>query len=267
MATSKSGKKVVRVESSAAPSAGGKGGKAPAEPTWTPTPEAKGKAGKLRFIAIVLWLLAIAGEAFTIFVTLKKNPVPMWQVYVAIGVIGVLAIIGSLLWKKANDADPARRSQPVKFFIQNQLGAIIAVIAFLPLIIMIFTNKNMSKKDRNIAGTVAAVVAAIAVYFGIDFNPSSVEGYTAETQRVVDLTGEDFVAWTTFGNYYHLCEDAPAVNLESSDGTISTGTVGDAHANGKKGITLELEEELAACGFPIPENVDEIVEEIRQERP
>ncbi|MBN2177576.1 MAG: hypothetical protein JW722_07975 [Demequinaceae bacterium] len=263
-------KKVVRVER--------KESKPPSEPTWKPTAEAKGKATRLRLIAMLLWLVAIAGEAATIIWVLNPEDtvdeagatvageVNMVLLIAAIVVIGILAIIGSVLWKKANRADPAKRSEPIRFWIQNQLGLIISIIAFLPLIVLIFLNKDMDSKQKGIAGSIAIVVALVAAYFGMSFDSPSVEQYTAETQRVIELTGEDLVVWTTFGDYYHLCEDVPAVNLESSDPQIFKGTVGDAHAYGKKGITLELPEELAACGLPIPENVDEIVEEIRQER-
>jgi len=267
-------KKVVRVESKATEKSGGK----TSERAWKPTPEAKGKATKLRWIAALLWLLAIAGEAATIIWVLNPEDttdengatvpgeVNMVILIGAIVVIGILAIIGSILWKKANRADPAKRSEPIRFWIQNQLGLIIAIIAFLPLIILIFMNKDMDSKQKGVAGSIAIVVALVAGYFGMSFDSPSVEQYTTETQRVIELTGDDLVVWTKFGDYYHLCEDVPAVNLESSDPQIYEGTVGDAHADGKEGITLEIPEELAACGFEIPDNVDEIVEEIRQER-
>ncbi|NKF33718.1 hypothetical protein HER21_45665, partial [Pseudomonas sp. BGM005] len=62
---------------------------------------------------------------------------PQWAfitLLVLLVVIAVLAITGSILWKKANRLDPARKSETVRFFVQNQLGAIIAIVAFLPLI-------------------------------------------------------------------------------------------------------------------------------------
>ena len=246
-----------------------KGSKAE-KPTWKPTEKAKKTATQKRWIAMLLWALAIGGEVFTILWTLRQDPINMVYVYVAIGVIGLLAIIGSLLWKRANDADPATRSEPVKFFFQNQLGAFIAIIAFLPLILFILANKNMEKNDKTIATIAAAAVMATAVLFGIDWDPSSQEDYQTESERIQLLhpDGKDEVTWTTFGNYYHLCEDASAVNLDSSDDTIFTGTVGDAHADGKKGITLEIDEEIEQCGWEIPEGVDidAMIEEIRAER-
>jgi hypothetical protein len=48
---------------------------------------------------------------------------------------------------------------------------------------------------------------------------------------------------------FHLCEDASAVNLESKDNQIYSGTVADAHADGKDRLTLQIESEKRQCGF------------------
>ncbi len=244
-------KKVVHVKSDAA--------NPPKEPTWKPTPEAKGKATRFRLIAILLWLLAIGGEAAEIFWVLKQDPISMLYLIGGVVVIGALAIIGNVLWKKANRADPAQRSEPVRFFIQNQLGAFIALVAFLPLIILIFTNKNLDSKQKGIAGSIAIVIALVAVYSGISFDSPSVEQYTTETARVVQLTGSDQVTWTKSGSVYHLCEEASAVNLESKDNQIYTGTVGDAHAAGKDRLTLQVDQELEQCGFPPDPGIENLV--------
>jgi hypothetical protein len=216
---------------------------------WKPTPEAKGKATGFRVIAWILWVLAIGTEAFAIFYVLRQNPVNLILLIILLVVIGALAVGGSLLWKRANRLDPARKSDKARFFIQNQLGAIITVIAFLPLIILIFTNKNMDGKQKGIAGAIAIVLLLVAGYFGLSINPPSVEQYTAETQTVVELTGQNLVFWTKSGEVYHLCEDASAVNLESEDNTIYSGTVADAHADGKERLTLQVDQELEQCGY------------------
>ncbi len=75
-------------------------------------------------------------------------------------VIAVFAIAGSMMWKTANKHDPASKSEPVKFFVQNQLGAIITVLAFLPLIVLIFMDKDMDPKNKKIAGGIGVVLAA-----------------------------------------------------------------------------------------------------------
>ena len=65
---------------------------------------------------------------------------------------------------------------------------------------------------------------------------------------------------------YHLCADASAVNLESADNQIYSGTVSDAHTAGKAGLTLEVAQELEECGLEAPANLADIEAEIRQLR-
>lgn len=242
-------KKIVRVKTTAAAreeeQAGGS--------TWKPTAEAKGNATRFRVIAGILWLVAIAAEAFAIFWVLKQKPfetVHLVILIAAIVVIGALAIGGSLLWKKANRYDPASKADKVRFFVQNQLGVIIAIIAFVPLIIMIFLNKEMNGTQKGIAGAIGIVVLLVAGYFGASFNPPSTEQYTTETQQVTDYTGQNLVYWTKEGKVFHLCSDASAVNLDSKDAQIYQGTVADAHAAGKERMTLQIDQELKQCGYP-----------------
>ncbi len=237
-------KKVVRVE----PTKQGQGG----GESWKPTPEAKQKATTYRIIALVLWALAIAGEVFAIFYVLKQPTINMVMLIAAIVVIGVLAVIGSLLWKQANLLDPASTADPVRFFIQNQLGAIIALVAFLPLIVMVLMNKNMDGKQKGIATAVGVVALAVAGLMGASFNPPSVEQYTADTAQVVSLTGRNLVFWTKVGTVYHLCDAASDLQRESKDNTIYSGTVADARAAGKERLTLKVDEELKQCGISTP---------------
>jgi len=88
--------------------------------------------------------------------------------------------MGSVLWKKANRHDPASRADGFKFFVQNQLGAIITVIAFLPLLALVFLDKDMDPKTKKIAGGVGVVIALLATTAGVDFNPASTEQYTED---------------------------------------------------------------------------------------
>ena len=241
-------KKVVRVDETPAEKAADAA--APTGGTWTPTPEAKKQATTRRIIAVVLWLLAIGSEAFTIFYVLKQNPISTVLLIVMLVVIAALAIGGSLLWKQANRLDPASKSDKVRFFVQNQLGVIIAAIAFIPLIILIFTNKNMSGGQKALTGIIAIVLLAASGTLGASVNPPSTEQYTAETQTVTDATGgTDLVYWTKSGKVFHLCAAVSAVNLQSKDNQIYSGTVAEAHAAGKSRLTLQVEQERKQCGF------------------
>jgi hypothetical protein len=90
------------------------------------------------------------------------------------------------MWKAANRHDPASKADGFRFFVQNQLGAIVTVVAFLPLIVLIFMDKDMDPKNKRIAGGVGVVLAALAAVIGIDFNPPSVEQYTQDMNTCAD---------------------------------------------------------------------------------
>ena len=186
-------------------------------------------------------MLAIAAEAVTILWLLKQSEQSwfLWALIGAIVLIGILAVVGSQFWKKANQLDPAKKSEAARFFIQNQLGVIISIIAFLPLIILIFLNKDMDGKQKGIAGGLAIVALIAAGLLSAEFTPNSVEDETEQqvanegqigdyTAIVTELTGQDFVTWTTSGGVYHLCTDASAVNLTSADNQIYSGDVATA---------------------------------------
>lgn len=255
---------------------------------WTPTPEAKATATRFRWIAGILWAVAIVGEAVGIFWLLRQRvfvgedgtlvrdgdtgllreqgvsaEFPQWAfvaLLVLLVVIAALSITGSVLWKKANRLDPARKSDTVRFFVQNQLGAIIAIVAFLPLIILIFLNKDMSKGQKTTAGIVGIALAVLAAVLGTTFNPPSVEQYTADQSAVIQLLGQDEVVWVDGGAVYHVCDEVPAIQTGSE---IRTGTTAEAIEAGKIRLTLQFPSELRACDLTVPENADEIADALR----
>lgn len=169
---------------------------------------------------------------------------------------------GILLWKKANRFDPASEKEPVKFFFQNQLGIIIAFIAFLPLVILIFTNKDLQGKQKGILGGIAVAALLIAGITGIDFNPPSQEQYAEQTARVEKLTGKNFVYWTKSGKSYHLYESCGYINTSKTD-EIFKGTV--AQARELKNITdlcdrceKQAEKEAQEKGIDLTKAVDAV---------
>ncbi|HNW88422.1 MAG TPA: hypothetical protein PKN48_02095 [Bacteroidales bacterium] len=189
--------------------------------------ESKAQAKKLRIIAVISWVIAIALEVVAI-ILIRKPPITtaimVWLI-VLIVLDLIFAVIGSLMWKKSNRYDPASEKDKFRFFVQNQLGAIVSMIAFLPLVILIFTNKNMSGKQKGIAGVIGIVALLAAGFLGIDFNPPSQEDYTQKTEQVKELNqGNDFVYWTKSGKHYHLYQDCPYINTTKTD-EIFQGTV------------------------------------------
>ncbi len=255
---------------------------------WKPTAEAKSKATTFRWIAAVLWAVAIASEAVAIFWLLRQRDYvgedgvlvrdpdtgllsdpgvtaqfPQWAfitLLVMLVVIAALSITGSLLWKKANRLDPARKSETLRFFVQNQLGAIIAIVAFLPLIILIFLNKDMDKGQKATAGIVGIALAVLATVIGVDFNPPSVEQYTADQSAVIQLLGKDEVVWVDGGSVYHVCDQVSDIQTGSEK---RTGTTAQAIEAGKIRLTLKFASELKTCGLAVPDNADAITEALR----
>lgn len=209
------------------------GGGEPSPVPFVPTPESKSKARTFRIFAVVSWVVAIAFEVLAI-ILLRKPPVSTTSLIVLIAVDLVFAIVGSLLWKKANRLDPASEKDKVRFFVQNQLGVIIAIIAFLPLVILVFTNKDLNAKQRGLVGALALAALLVAGVLGVDFNPPSQEQYAEQTARVESLTGKNAVFWTKSGKSYHLYSDCSYINTARTS-EIFQGTV--AQARGLKNIT------------------------------
>src|SRR3954454_20100031 len=112
---------------------------------WRATHGQKSAATRLRLFAALAWVVAIGGEVAGI-VMLRQHKFDHGNLPLLISLlvgIAIFAVAGSLMWKAANKQDPASRSDPAKFFFQNQLGAIITLIAFLPLLVLIFMDKDM----------------------------------------------------------------------------------------------------------------------------
>jgi len=194
---------------------------------FTPSAENAGKAKQNRVIAFILWLIAIGGEIFAI-IKLKEVPVNMGLIIGIIVGMLVLVVIANVLWKKANRLDPASEKNKTKFFIQNQLGLIMSVIAFLPLVVLILNNKNLSGKNKAILGSIAGAALLIAGLTGTEFNPVSQEQYAEQTAQVELLNdGVNNVYWTKSGRSYHLYQDCGYINSARTD-EIFQGTVADA---------------------------------------
>ena len=218
----------------------------------TPKEGAKTK----RIIAICLWLIGIFFEVVAILRlkgTIDWIPSMSETVFLIVCLVldCIAVLIGSQFWKKANHIDPASEKNPTKFWIQNNLGSIISVIAFLPIIIFVLTDKDMDKKNKTIVSVVAIVALLVAGIGSYDFNPVSMEQVEKAQQEVlatgnydVNEDGEAIVYWAEHSKKYHVDKDCPA--LQNSE-NVYFGTVKAAY---EKGLTEpcrrcihELEEE------------------------
>ncbi|MBO4679916.1 MAG: hypothetical protein J5626_09610 [Lachnospiraceae bacterium] len=193
--------------------------------------EAKGNAGGLRCGAIICWLVAIAFEVVGFLMYLDKITLSFLPTLTGIILVLVLdlvfVIIGSQLWKKANRINPASKKNPVKFFLWNNMGVIVCIIAFVPYIILLFTDKKqkLDNKTKAIAVVVGCIALAIGALASYDWNPVSLEEKEAAVQTI-----EGDVYWTKYGKVYHIDTDCP--HLNNSDELFS-GDVETAIENNK----------------------------------
>lgn len=201
--------------------------------TFVPSEENKSKANQFRMFAVLLWLGAIVAQVFAIRMFLSavnsdESPINAWVIGLIVLDL-ILVFAGSILWKKSNRLDPPSEKNKFLFYVQNQLGVIMAFVAFLPLIIFILTNKKVDGKSKAILGSIAGVALLIAGIGGFESNMASVEQYTEQTRQVEDLTGgSDNVFWTKTGKSYHLYNDCGYINGDRTT-EIFEGTVAKAH--------------------------------------
>ena len=198
--------------------------------------DSKERAFKSRVIAICLWCVAIVFEVVGI---LRLTNAINWFSKMNVTTFLIICIIldllffipGSLFWKKANHIDPASEKDKVKFWTINNLGVILSVLAFLPIIVIVLTNEDLDKKSKTIVATVAAIALVIAGVSSYDFNPISKEQLEKAEKEVVNVSGGKTVYWAPHSKKYHVDPDCPAF---SQSETVFEGTVKQAF---EKGLT------------------------------
>ena len=189
------------------------------------------RATTKRIWAIVCWVIAIAFEVIGI---LKLTNVIDWfselelSTFLIICIVLdlIFVIIGSLLWKKANHIDPASEKNKTKFWLWNNLWVILSVIAFLPLIVLVFTNKDLDKKSKKLVGWIAIAALAIAGLASYEWNPVSSEQLERAEKEVLQVSPSGTVYWAKYSKKYHVDKDCPAF---SNSETVYEGTVRDAY--------------------------------------
>ena len=195
------------------------------------TGDPKKRATCKRVRAIICWVLAIACEVIAI---LKLAEVINWfsglsiEAFLIIFILLdlIFVIIGSQLWKKANHIDPASEKNKVKFWLWNNLGTVVSIVAFLPLIILIFTDKKLDKKSKGIIGGVAIAALALAGLTSYDWNPVSMEWLEQAQKEVLQVSPSGTVYWAEHSKKYHV---DPNCRAFSNSETVYEGTVADAY--------------------------------------
>jgi hypothetical protein len=197
---------------------------------WQATQDQQSAATRLRLFALLCWIVAIGGEIAAIYL-FYQHKFDHGNMPLLIGLlvgIAIFAIAGNLLWKAANKHDPARASDTARFFFQNQLGAIITLIAFLPLVFLILSDKDMDPQTKKVAGGVGVVLAVIAALTGVSYHPPSVEQYTQDMNACATQikTGQPTTACSP-----EVAAQAKAIAADSS--TVTAATKDAAHPAGQ----------------------------------
>ncbi len=206
--------------------------------------ERKGSALPIRIGAIVLWVLGIACEVMAVLVMNRTlflpGPSPMTWLIIWLVVDLVLVVVGSQLWKRANHISPASKENKLAYWVQTDLGVIIAAIAFAPIIILMLTSKDADKRTKQVGSIVAAVALVAAVASGIDYHPTTQEDKDQAEAGAAVLSDDGLAYWTPFGEVYHFNPDCQYIK---NSGTIYSGTVQDAldagRSRGCSGCTTE----------------------------
>lgn len=194
----------------------------------------KKRATCKRVWAIICWVIAIAFEVIGI---LRLTDVINWfnglsiEAFLIICVVLdlIFVVIGSLLWKKANHIDPASEKNKTKFWLWNNLWTILSIIAFLPIIILVFLDKDLDKKSKGLVWGIAIVALAIAGLTSYDWNPVSMEWLELAEKEVLQVSPSGTVYWAEYSKKYHVDKDCPAF---SNSETVYEGTVRDAYERG-----------------------------------
>ncbi len=185
-----------------------------------------GNAGGLRAGAVILWIAGLGMEIVALLIALGtinlKFMPTLWQLIIMLVLDLACVIIGSQLWKKANRIKPASKKNKVKFWLWNNMGVIACVVDFMPIIIVLLTNKDLDKKTKTIAVVVAEIALLIGGIASYDFDPVSAE----EQQAAIGAIDGD-VYWAPFGKVYHTHEDCSALNQTD---TLTRGSVEEAIA-------------------------------------
>ena len=135
---------------------------------------------------------------------------------------------------------PASKENKLSYWVQTDLGVIVAAIAFAPVILLLLTNKDLDKGTKKAGAIVAAIALVAAVASGIDYHPATQEDLDQAEAGAAVFSDDGLAYWTPFGEVYHFNPDCQYLK---NSGTIYSGTVQDAldakRTRGCSGCTVE----------------------------
>jgi hypothetical protein len=200
------------------------------------------KATACRWLAALIWLVAIAVEVFWVSWLFGHPEVAHHTVWVVVSIVvsAVLSAGAWVIWQVANRLDPAVPEQPASFFFHYQVGAILCLIGFLPWAVVVWLDRRLTTARKTVA-TVAGVVVLIGIAAtGITWTTPSPAQVDDQVAVAIAYTGRDRVYWTTGATVYHLCSEYPAnTTIPALDGSpVQHGPVATAVAAGATRLSI-----------------------------
>ena len=223
----------------------------------------------LRIGSVVLWIIALVAEFLAIKAILAPEddpfisgmaPLTAGIIFLVVDLIAVIA--GSLLWKKANHIHPASEKNALTFWLWNNLGVIMAAIAFIPFVILLLTNKDADQKTKTVGTIVAVVAMLIAGVSSYDFNPYSAE----EQQEILNMeNATSTVYWTEGGTVFHIYSECQHLNNSEE---LHQTTIDEAEQAGKERLCKTClkrhEKEAAEAAAQVSEEGQSALEEVTE---
>ncbi len=228
-----------KAEKTAAPAAKTDDKAAATQPAGNNAATEKKSAAPMRIAAGLLWLLGCGGTVMAVIMLMESNTT---LTIVGLAIMAVMAIVGSLLWKRANRIKPCPVKQDgstgakIKTFLWNQMGLVATFVIFLPIgLVLLISNKKLDPKLKKLVAIVAAVLVVGVGAVAADYNapvaeiPDSqkVEASEVTVPDGTVLTGAltDPAYWTQYGKSYHFDVNCRAIIRSLK---IYSGTLGDA---------------------------------------
>jgi len=124
----------------------------------------------LRIAAVILWVLAILSQCAGMLAIGKKadfcSHSPQTGELICFLVLDlILLILGSSLWKKANQRKPAlKKDGEFKWWLTNNIGVIAAAACFLPFLLLPL-GKAKDPRTKKAASLAAALILLLDVVF------------------------------------------------------------------------------------------------------